>query len=178
MDDNALNVRLLAEVLGRNAHFSVTSAFNGQEALDIFRENYFEYVVMDLDMPIMNGLTASMEMRKVEERRRIMAREGGGEGEVVVGIEGEDGIGGGSEEGGGVRVRVGVRVGVGVGGVKEGVVRTKIIILSGTSEESCSERKEMSKVDVFLQKPVNIPLLWGHLGGRKKKKGKRREGKG
>ena len=133
MDDNALNVRLLAEVLGRNAHFSVTSAFNGQEALDIFRENYFE---------------------------------------------GEDGIGGGSEEGGGVRVRVGVRVGMGVGGVKEGVVRTKIIILSGTSEESCSERKEMSKVDVFLQKPVNIPLLWGHLGGKKKKKGKRREGKG
>ena len=92
----------------------------------------------------------------------------GGEGGEGGELEGDVGGGGGGGEGGGGG-------GGGGGGDRGGgeMPRSKIIILSGTSEESCSERAEMTKVDVFLQKPVNIPLLWGHLGGKKKKKGKR-----
>ena len=39
--------------------FSLTVAKNGEEALEIFKSNSFDIVLMDLHMPIMNGIEAT-----------------------------------------------------------------------------------------------------------------------
>lgn len=44
--------------------YSVTIAYNGQEALDEVRKQKFDVILMDVMMPIMDGITALKEMRK------------------------------------------------------------------------------------------------------------------
>ena len=44
--------------------YSVTVAYNGQEALDEVKKQKFDVILMDVMMPIMDGITALKEMRK------------------------------------------------------------------------------------------------------------------
>ena len=44
--------------------YSVTIAYNGQEALDEVKKQKFEVILMDVMMPVMDGITALKEMRK------------------------------------------------------------------------------------------------------------------
>ena len=44
--------------------YSVTIAYNGQEALDEVKKQKFDVILMDVMMPIMDGITALKEMRK------------------------------------------------------------------------------------------------------------------
>jgi CheY-like chemotaxis protein len=48
------------------AGLKVTVANNGQEALDLVRANDFDAVLMDVQMPVMDGYTATREIRKWE----------------------------------------------------------------------------------------------------------------
>ncbi len=69
VDDNATNQRvaqLFLERLGCN----VTTAANGQEALDACAAQDFDLVFMDLQMPVMDGLTAARRLRAREAGRR------------------------------------------------------------------------------------------------------------
>lgn len=45
--------------------YDVTTAYNGQEALDRVKEDNFDVIVMDIMMPVMDGLTALKEMRSI-----------------------------------------------------------------------------------------------------------------
>jgi len=44
--------------------YSVTIAYNGQEALDEVKKQKFDVILMDVMMPVMDGITALKEMRK------------------------------------------------------------------------------------------------------------------
>lgn len=61
-DDNRVNTRVLEMMLGRAGH-SVTAVGNGEEALDALEENRFDVVLMDLNMPVMDGLKATKLLR-------------------------------------------------------------------------------------------------------------------
>ena len=37
---------------------AITHALNGQEAVDLMRKNHFDFVFMDMKMPVMNGMEA------------------------------------------------------------------------------------------------------------------------
>ena len=63
VEDNAINQHLAREVLER-AGFSVEIANNGQQALDILLYDSFDAVLMDLHMPVMDGITAARAIRK------------------------------------------------------------------------------------------------------------------
>ncbi len=64
VEDNDLNQELALELLG-NAQIKVTTANNGQEALDVLaRSADFDGVLMDCQMPVMDGYTATREIRK------------------------------------------------------------------------------------------------------------------
>ncbi|KAJ5263885.1 CheY-like superfamily [Penicillium angulare] len=66
VEDNIINRRILSKKL-KSAGFHITEATNGQEAVDAARENTFDCILMDQEMPVMNGCTASMAIRDTEQ---------------------------------------------------------------------------------------------------------------
>ncbi|MCB1788565.1 MAG: response regulator [Gammaproteobacteria bacterium] len=63
VEDNEFNQEL-AQTLLTNEQIEVVVAANGQEALDILEEQAFDGVLMDLQMPIMDGYTATRAIRQ------------------------------------------------------------------------------------------------------------------
>ncbi len=47
--------------------YILTIAQDGQEALDIFKENDFHLVLMDMQMPVMDGYTSAGKIREWEK---------------------------------------------------------------------------------------------------------------
>ena len=63
VDDIFTNRLLLAEVL-RSLDIEFDQAENGKEALDLANKYHFKLVLMDIKMPVMDGLQATVELRK------------------------------------------------------------------------------------------------------------------
>ncbi len=67
VEDNAIN-RLVATKLLREWRCTQTSAEDGREALDRMRTGEFDVVLMDVQMPVMDGLTAVAHWRVIERQ--------------------------------------------------------------------------------------------------------------
>ncbi len=65
VDDNATNRRVLELILGQLGA-RILSVENGQEAVEAFDQGGFDLILMDVQMPVMDGLTATREIRKRE----------------------------------------------------------------------------------------------------------------
>lgn len=63
VDDNQINI-LAASVILEQAGYTVTTAVHGREAVDKIRAGRFDVVLMDVHMPVMDGVEATMEIRK------------------------------------------------------------------------------------------------------------------
>lgn len=63
VEDNLVN-QLVAKELLLSLKATVTIADNGQHALDLLNEKAFDVVLMDIQMPIMDGLTAAVAIRQ------------------------------------------------------------------------------------------------------------------
>ncbi|WP_308384627.1 ATP-binding response regulator [Brevundimonas nasdae] len=64
-DDHPVNRRVI-ELILTQADVETIMAENGVEALDAFRAGHFDLVLMDMQMPVMDGLTATQEIRLLE----------------------------------------------------------------------------------------------------------------
>lgn len=62
VDDGAIN-REIAQLILEAMGYRVTTAENGQEALDAVQELAFDLVLMDVEMPVMDGITATETIR-------------------------------------------------------------------------------------------------------------------
>ncbi|MBB2200099.1 ATP-binding protein [Gluconacetobacter tumulisoli] len=58
VEDNLVNQKVLGKILGRAGH-RWRVAGNGEDALDMLEEERFDLVLMDINMPVMNGLEAT-----------------------------------------------------------------------------------------------------------------------
>jgi len=63
VEDNPVN-QLLAKDILEAKNFKVTIANNGKEALDIYEKEKFDVILMDMQMPIMDGYEAMKHIRK------------------------------------------------------------------------------------------------------------------
>jgi len=68
VDDHPVNQEFAAEALRRLGH-SVTMASNGDEALRLLETNVFDFVLMDVQMPEVNGIDATRRFRESERGR-------------------------------------------------------------------------------------------------------------
>lgn len=65
VDDNAINSRIVQLALKPLVQ-SVDLAYDGKEALDKFTTNTYDVILMDIEMPVINGLTAIEKIRALE----------------------------------------------------------------------------------------------------------------
>ena len=70
VDDNPMNLDLASRLLKKKGH-EVTTAENGKEAVDLFLKSYFDVILMDLDMPVINGIEATQQIRSKEKASSI-----------------------------------------------------------------------------------------------------------
>lgn len=69
-EDNEINI-YVAKIILERVQCEVTVAKNGQEAINTFlssQENYFDAILMDIRMPVMDGITATKEIRNAKRK--------------------------------------------------------------------------------------------------------------
>ncbi len=64
-EDNVVNQMVLEALLAKDP-IELTFVCNGREAVDVWRTNTFDAVLMDIQMPVMGGVEATREIRRLE----------------------------------------------------------------------------------------------------------------
>jgi two-component system, sensor histidine kinase and response regulator len=69
-EDNVFNQKVALGLLGRMGH-NVTVANNGLEAVELYSKNHYDLVLMDVQMPEMDGFRATEIIRQEQEKSGI-----------------------------------------------------------------------------------------------------------
>lgn len=70
-EDNESNYKLLTAILSKK--YRLMHAWNGREAVEMFRKSRPQLILMDINMPEMNGYEATCEIRKLSADIPILA---------------------------------------------------------------------------------------------------------
>ena len=70
VEDNLLNQRIVTFSLKKFNH-EVVIANNGVEAIEHFSERKFDVILMDIMMPVMDGLEATTKIREFEVKNSV-----------------------------------------------------------------------------------------------------------
>ena len=77
VDDDKELRRVLCYLLEKEGHI-VASAANGEEAIKLYRKEPSDLIVMDIIMPVKDGIDTIVELRKEFPDVKIIATSGGG----------------------------------------------------------------------------------------------------
>lgn len=72
VEDNKVNVMVTTKFFDK-WHFNYVVAENGLVAIEKYKEDKFDIILMDLQMPEMDGFTATQEIRKIDKNIPIIA---------------------------------------------------------------------------------------------------------
>lgn len=61
-EDKKVNQKVISLLLESMGH-EVTLANNGKDAIDKYEEDYFDLIIMDVQMPVMDGITATQKLK-------------------------------------------------------------------------------------------------------------------
>ena len=65
--------RTYTEILLTGDEFSVQTAENGVAGLELYRQQMFDVVLTDIDMPKMNGIELLAEIKKIKSEQPVIA---------------------------------------------------------------------------------------------------------
>lgn len=74
VEDNELNQQVASELM-KNVGIEITIASDGLKAIQIAQSGAFDAILMDVQMPEMDGYTATREIRSAEAQKRRSAQE-------------------------------------------------------------------------------------------------------
>ncbi len=66
-EDEPVNQQVIGKLLGM-AGFSYDIAENGEKAVELFKQKTYDAALFDVQMPVMDGIAATQEIRKIEQR--------------------------------------------------------------------------------------------------------------
>ncbi len=67
VEDNLLNQKFAVATLKKEGH-SIKIAENGKIAVDLFKQNNYDLILMDIQMPVMDGIDATISIREYEKK--------------------------------------------------------------------------------------------------------------
>jgi CheY-like chemotaxis protein len=70
VEDNLLNQKFAKITLGNEGHL-LEIAENGKVAVEKFKQNPYDLILMDIQMPIMSGIEATKEIRQIEAEQNL-----------------------------------------------------------------------------------------------------------
>ncbi len=68
-EDEPVNQQVIGKLLGM-AGFSYDIAENGEKAVDLFKQKIYDAALFDVQMPVMDGIAATQEIREIEKKEK------------------------------------------------------------------------------------------------------------
>ena len=65
VDDNKLNIKVAKRAIASLNFKEIDECYNGKEALEKIKEKQYDIILMDIMMPVMSGVTAMKELKKM-----------------------------------------------------------------------------------------------------------------
>jgi len=72
VEDNEINIKVFLKIF-ENLEMNISIARNGSEAIEKLKKEQYDIIFMDIQMPVMNGIDASKEIRKIGIETPIIA---------------------------------------------------------------------------------------------------------